>query len=129
MRTQPDNDRDRPAANRTASNVNYDDTTSIPAQVRRRRDAAHRSAPLPTGYRDPFDAAAAKPFKPASITHDSAARVFRVKGYGVRDVLRAAGMKPIQTVGGFLLDLYRLPDAVAALEHAGYRVSMREGVV
>lgn len=63
--------------------------------------------------------------KRATITIDGA--IIVVRGY-VRDVLRAAGLKPIQNVRGFLLDRHRLPDVVAALEAAGYVVTVSEVV-
>lgn len=108
--------------------ANLKSTASIPVQLRRRREAANRCAPLDSGYRDPLDALAASRY--AGITYDCAAQVMVVKGYGVRDVLRSAGMKPMRrAAGGFLLDLHRLADAMAALEHADYRVSVREGAV
>lgn len=48
-----------------------------------------------------------------------------VRGY-VRDVLRDAGLKPMFARRGWVLDLRRLPDALAALERAGYVVKVVE---
>jgi hypothetical protein len=63
----------------------------------------------------------------ASITVEP--RIIAVKGY-VRDVLRDAGMKPIPVAKrGFLLDRHRMADAVAALENAGYAVTVVEAVI
>lgn len=59
--------------------------------------------------------------------------VVTVKGRGVFEALRAARFRPIfvGTVGGFCLDrrrrgVDRLPDILAALEHAGFRVEVAE---
>ena len=55
----------------------------------------------------------------ATITTEST--TIAVRGY-VRDVLRTAGLKPMWAQRGWILDLWRLPDALAALELAGYVV-------
>lgn len=60
----------------------------------------------------------------ASITVEP--RIIYVRGY-VRDVLRDAGMKPLAAgKRGFMLDRTRLADSVAALERAGYGVTIAE---
>jgi hypothetical protein len=97
--------------------------------LRRRRDAANRCQPLDSGYRDPLDALTeqGRAFKGAWITTEDARGVFILKGRGSAQVLRHEGMRPMWSGSrrGFLLDLYRLPDAVAALEWAGYVVRVR----
>lgn len=56
------------------------------------------------------------------------ARIIFVRGF-VRDVLRAAGLKPIAAgKRGFMLDRDRLGDSVAVLERAGYAVTVVESV-
>ena len=121
------NDKSRPkAAPETPAKKSE---TTIPQQLRRRRDAAHRSEPLPDGHRDPLDAKASRgrTFKGAWITTEDDRAVFVVKGRGCADVLRRDGLKPMWSVSrrGFVLDLHRLPDAVASLEWAGYVVRVR----
>ena len=53
-----------------------------------------------------------------------------IKGPAIFDTLRPVGIRPIfaGTVGGWMLHRRRLPDALAALEAAGYRVTVVEGV-
>ena len=102
-------------------------SAEVPAQIRQRRDAAHRCEPLDSGVRDPLDGqdTQASRFKPASITVDGG--VFLVRGY-VRDTLRSAGLKPIWSGAGrgWVLDVHTMPDALASLEHAGFHVTTRE---
>ena len=50
-----------------------------------------------------------------------------VRGY-VRDVLRGAGLKPMYARRGWILDRHRQADALAALERAGYVVTLTEAV-
>ena len=60
----------------------------------------------------------------ANVTVDD--KVIVVRGY-VRDVLRGAGLKPMYAGDsrGWVLDHGRLPDTLAALELAGFTVTVR----
>lgn len=122
----PSNDRGRPVRE-AASDVSVD-TTIIPEQLRRRREAALRCQPLHDGIRDPLDRLPRqqKRAKVAWVTVDPNRPTILVRGY-VADELRRAGLKPLWSASrrGFLLDASRLPDATAALEHAGYTVRER----
>lgn len=64
--------------------------------------------------------------KAATVTFDTELTI--INGHHVAAVLRAAGMKPIYlaTRAGWSLDRKRLPDAVAVLERAGFRVRILE---
>lgn len=103
-------------------------TADIAKQLRRRREAANRCEPLTTGYRDPIDritaGASERTYKPVTVTVDG--KVIIVRGY-VRDILRSAGLKPLwsSVTKGFVLDVGKMPDALAALEYAGLRVTVR----
>lgn len=88
-------------------------------EIRRLRAAAgDASAPRPaTGRRQG---------KRARVITRTGHNIVLVRGWKTGEVLRGAGWRPIYsgTGGGWTLDLHRLPDAVAALEHAGYDVTM-----
>ena len=102
--------------------------SSAATQLRRRREAAQRCMPLEAGYLDPLDrlapSAPARTYKPVSVTVDG--RVILVRGR-VRDVLRRAGLKPLWSAvtRAFVLDVGKMPDALAALERAGFRIDVR----
>ena len=101
----------------------------VPQQLRQRREASQRCEPLNNGHRDPFDALAQSGRRRAAwITTEPERVLVLVKGRGCAEPLRRAGLN-LRWSGvarGYLLDAWRLPDAVAALEWAGYRVHVRE---
>jgi hypothetical protein len=100
-------------------------TTTIPAQLRRRRDAAHRCEPLESGHRDPLDLTTTRH---ASITTDTARSLALVKGYDVAHVLRSARLRCRYSAAGrgWLIALHDVPEADAQLTWAGYDVLCRE---
>ncbi|WP_299057071.1 hypothetical protein [uncultured Nocardioides sp.] len=55
------------------------------------------------------------------ITVEASDEIIVVRGYGARDLMRGAGMRPIfsGSAGGWMLDASKLPDLLAALEHRG----------
>jgi hypothetical protein len=101
----------------------------VATELRRRREAANRCQPLETGYRDPLDRLAAiaprTTYRPVTVTVDG--RVILIRGR-VRDTLRSVGLKPLWSAvtRAFVLDVGKLPDALAALQHAGLSVDVRE---
>jgi len=117
--------RGRPPGEERPQSVS-DDRNSVPQQIRRRREAAQRSAPLPSGERDPLDSLALPKVKVATIRVDGRA-MFVTGSYGLRDLLRAFGFKPIWATRtrAWMLDAATLPDVEAALEFSGYRVTVR----
>jgi hypothetical protein len=100
----------------------------IPGQLRRRRGAAQRCEPLETGYRGPLDQLApgspSTTYRPVTVTVDG--RVILVRGR-VRDALRRAGLKPVWSAvtRAFVLDVDKMPDTLAALDHAAFHVTVR----
>ena len=101
----------------------------VAAEIRRRREAAQRCNPLANGYGDPLDrialSAPSTTYRPATVTLDG--RVILVRGR-VRDELRNAGLKPLWSAvtRAWVLDVRKMPDALAALDHAGIRVVVKE---
>lgn len=109
------------------------DSSNVGYQLRRRRDASHRSEPYgDRGYRDPLDQLADRPPLRAAVIVDTGASTVWLRTWRqiAAELLGLLGMTlPVwsQADRGYPVNRCHLPDLVEAADLLEVRLSVRTG--